>query len=47
VTPGQGKRVRVSMHIQGILRFKALAAAYAPGNALEGERVRMGDLDKP
>jgi len=47
VTPGQGKAVRISMHIQGILRFKALVGTYAPGDALEEERVRLSDLSKP
>jgi hypothetical protein len=47
VTPRQGKSVRVSMHIQGILHFKALAVAHAPGDALEGERMRLADLDRP
>jgi hypothetical protein len=47
VTPRQGKSVRVSMHIQGIVRFKALAGTYTPGDALEGVRLRMADLDKP
>jgi len=39
--------VRISMHIQGILRFKALVGTYAPGDALEEERVRLSDLSKP
>jgi hypothetical protein len=47
VTPGPGPPVRISMHIQGILRFKALAGTHAPGDALEGERMRLSDLSKP
>ncbi|HET6899776.1 MAG TPA: hypothetical protein VFK70_15580 [Vicinamibacteria bacterium] len=47
VTPRQGKPVRVSMHLQGILRFKGLARTHAPEDAIEGELMRLSDLRKP
>jgi hypothetical protein len=47
VIPRQGQPVRISMHVQGIPRFKSMAARYVPGPALESVRARISELDRP
>jgi hypothetical protein len=44
IVPAQGAPVRINMHIQGLLHFKALLRQYAPASSLAGVRERIADL---
>ncbi len=46
VVPQQGTPIRLSMHIGGLQRFKALALRYAPPAALAGVAARISDLTR-
>jgi hypothetical protein len=46
LTSANGQVIHVSMHIQGLPRFKWHARKYVPSPALEPVRARIGDLTR-
>ncbi len=43
----EGHSILFGMHIRGIRRFKVCVAKYAPYDAFESVRARLGDLERP